>query len=431
MSFAQPTYLWALLGLLVPIVIHLWSKKEAKTIKIGSVQLLSESTSKQSSTIQLNEWWLLVLRMLIISLITLVMAKPQWYSKVDTNKLTYIVEPSFLQNENFIARFNNLEDGQEVRLLEDGLPIREDEVILSNDTNNPDYWSLASEMNALKTDSIIVFTKGYATGLKGSRPETNHRIHWIIIDSVKVNEKPLIAYKNEERIQLYSITSNTTLSEISSQNIKLGEEYSLTSEEDSLFISTLKRKWKVPVVQQDPIEVNLFYADSLSIDRNYIQAALAALSDYVGWEIIVKSKVDSEVIEKEKPDLTIWLSTKEAPVPDHKLLLYKKDTIAASLISVGEDDSTFYLNRRITSENALSERLTENLLRILNINGEVKDVIAAVDMRTVTETDLQTNYKPSNKKKTQLAGRNLNPYVWGLLFVMLLLERFVALKRKQ
>ena len=44
MSFAHPLYLWTLLGLLVPIAIHLWSKKEAKTIKIGSVQLLSEST---------------------------------------------------------------------------------------------------------------------------------------------------------------------------------------------------------------------------------------------------------------------------------------------------------------------------------------------------------------------------------------------------
>ncbi|MEP0086438.1 MAG: BatA domain-containing protein, partial [Maribacter dokdonensis] len=84
MSFAHPSYLWALLGLLVPIAIHLWSKKEAKTIKIGSVQWLSESKSKQSSSIQLNEWWLLVLRMGIISLLVLLMAKPQWHSKVST-----------------------------------------------------------------------------------------------------------------------------------------------------------------------------------------------------------------------------------------------------------------------------------------------------------------------------------------------------------
>ena len=88
MSFAHPSYLWALLGLLVPIAIHLWSKKEAKTIKIGSVQLLSESKSRQSSSIQLNEWWLLLLRIGIISLLVVLLAKPQWYSKVSNKTLT-------------------------------------------------------------------------------------------------------------------------------------------------------------------------------------------------------------------------------------------------------------------------------------------------------------------------------------------------------
>ena len=53
MSFLNPTYLWALLGLLIPIAIHLWSKKEGKTVKIGSIELLRESDSKQTSIIKI------------------------------------------------------------------------------------------------------------------------------------------------------------------------------------------------------------------------------------------------------------------------------------------------------------------------------------------------------------------------------------------
>ena len=59
MTFLNPTYLWGLLGLAVPLAIHLWSKMEGKTIKIGSIQLLTEANPKQASSIHLNELFLL------------------------------------------------------------------------------------------------------------------------------------------------------------------------------------------------------------------------------------------------------------------------------------------------------------------------------------------------------------------------------------
>src|SRR5690606_9538570 len=94
MVFANPSYLWALWGLLVPLAIHLWSKKEAKTIKIGSIQLLDESNSRQSNSIQMNEWLLLLLRMLIVGLVVLLMAGPQWRTYKNKDQVTYFVEPS-------------------------------------------------------------------------------------------------------------------------------------------------------------------------------------------------------------------------------------------------------------------------------------------------------------------------------------------------
>ena len=432
MSFAQPSYLWALLGLLVPIAIHLWSKKEAKTIKIGSVQLLSESKSRQSSSIQLNEWWLLLLRMAIISLITLVMAKPQWQSKVNNSKLTYVIEPELAKNENFMARFTDLQADQEIRLLQSGLPINDIEYTNSEDFRSVDYWSLASEMNALQTDSIIVFSNGYAKGLKGARPETNHDINWIVLDSAQTVEKPLVAYQTEENITLFTANNGPVASKIATKNIELGDVYQLTSNGDSLqVLSSNSNSTKIPLIQQPALEVSLVYTDSLSADKTYIAAALAALSTYLNREIKVESSLDNEVLENKESDLTIWLSIKPAPVSAQKKLVFKNDTISNALIIKGEDENTFYITEKITTENAVSGRLTEKLLSILDVNKEVRELQAKADIRSVTEADLKTNFIENKASKTHQASWSLNPYLWVVLFVLLIVERFVAYKRTQ
>jgi hypothetical protein len=431
MSFAHPLYLWTLLGLLVPIAIHLWSKKEAKTLKIGSVQLLSESTSKQSSSIQLNEFWLLLLRMLIVGLLSMILAKPQWNSKVENSLLTYIVEPALSQNQDFMSRLNSLADGQEIRLLERDFPIWEYGSMIEKTTEVFDYWSLASEMDALKTDSIVVFTRGYRKGLIGSRPETNHHIKWIVVDAAQKVEKPLLAYKRGETLQLYSSVSSSYQTEISTKNILLGTEYVLNSVADSLTIVNGDTNSKVPIILQKPIEVSLYYSDSLVIDKRYLEVAFATLSQYLEREIIVDSRLDTLVTETEPTDLTIWLSEKSIPSSFQKILLLKNDSTAESLIEAGIESETYFLTQRINAANAVEQRLVENLLDILEVNKELNPLLAEVDLRSVSETELQTNYKVTDKRKPPLGSFTVIPYLWAALFIVLLVERLVAYSRKQ
>lgn len=431
MSFAHPSYLWALLGLLVPIAIHLWSKKEAKTIKIGSVQLLSESKSRQSSSIQLNEWWLLLLRIGIISLLVVLMAKPQWHAKVSNKSLTYIVEPELTQYSYFMSRFNALDESQEIRLLKENLPLKEDDEQATKNSVVQDYWALASEMDALHTDSIVVFTKGFVKGLKGARPETKHHINWIVIDSALSKEHPLLAYKKENQLQLYTARSASDEMKISSKLITLGSEYALNAQGDSLLISKKGTSKSVPVFTQDPIEVSIVYSDSLTADKTYVDAALKALSVYLDREIKVETKSDIDDFTNKEADVVIWLSNKQYPKTDQKLLVWKEDTMAQSIITVGEDDNTFYLTKHINSENAVSERLTEKFLGVLDVNSEVERLLEEVDHRYVTASELETTFTPGKEKQKQLASWNVNPYLWLVLFALLLVERLVAHKRKQ
>jgi hypothetical protein len=431
MSFAHPLYLWTLLGLLVPIAIHLWSKKEAKTIKIGSVQLLSESISKQSSSIQLNEFWLLLLRMFIVGLLSIILAKPQWNSKVKNSSLTYIVEPILSQNKDFMSRLDSLSDGQEIRLLERDFSIWEYGSMIEKTTEVIDYWSLASEMDALKTDSIVVFTKGYRKGLIGSRPETTHNIKWIVVDAAQKVEKPLLAYKRGEKLQLYSSVSNSFQTEISNKYISLGTEYILNSVADSLTVVNGDCISKVTVILQKPIEVSLYYSYSLVRDKSYLEAAFATLSQYLDREIIVDSRLDTLVNETEPTDLTVWLSEKSMPSSFKKIVVLKKDSITESLIEEGIEPETYFLTKRINAKNAVEQRLVENLLDILEVNKELEELLAKVDIRSVSETELQTNFKATDKSKPQLGSFTASPYLWAALFIVLLVERFVSYSRKQ
>ena len=60
MTIKNPTYLWALLGLLVPLAIHLWSRKSGKTVKVGSTQWLIASENTCLSSVQFYEVGLFV-----------------------------------------------------------------------------------------------------------------------------------------------------------------------------------------------------------------------------------------------------------------------------------------------------------------------------------------------------------------------------------
>ena len=125
------------------------------------------------------------------------------------------------------------------------------------------------------------------------------------------------------------------------------------------------------------------------------------------------------------------MSTKPAPVSARKTLVFKNDSISNALIIKGEDENTFYITERITTENAVSGRLTENLLSILDVNKEVSELQAKADIRSVTEADLETNFIENKASKTHQASWNLNPYLWVVLLVLLIVERFVAYKRTQ
>ena len=76
MGFLNPAFLFALVATTVPLLIHLWHRRQAKRINFGSLIFLTLAHRQTARRIQLYNWIILILRMIIVALITLAICRP-------------------------------------------------------------------------------------------------------------------------------------------------------------------------------------------------------------------------------------------------------------------------------------------------------------------------------------------------------------------
>ncbi|WP_375324156.1 BatA domain-containing protein [Flagellimonas sp. GZD32] len=428
MVFANPTYLWALLGLLVPLAIHLWSKKEAKTIKIGSIQLLDESNSRQSSNIQLNEWLLMLLRMAIVALVVLLMAGPQWRIKGNKKVVTYLVDPSLSQEKELSVILDSLAEASPVLLLDEGFSTWEIDLESEVDQTPPNYWQLAQKMDSLTSDSIVVFTKANLQGVRSKRPTTQKKVHWVVMESDEIKDEPLLAIEESSRMKLYAKSGNGTQTFLKSE--LLSENYTKTTEGDSLQINEEIGSIKVPLQTQDTISVNLFVADGFEADQKYTQAALRALAKYVEREINIelKSDVDDSVANA---NLNIWLKEDKPNDLEGTWLVFDESPLAQNLVEERNQQDHFVLTSRLTSKNTVEQHYAEQLLQVLDLDAELEQLLVQADERQMDVAEFKPNYQEPKTRKELATLKDITLWVFLILVVLMMAERVISYLKKQ
>ncbi len=429
MFFLNLPYLWALLGLLVPIAIHLWSKKEGKTIKIGSIQLLSEADSRQNSSIKLNELLLLLMRLLLITLVVLIMAEPQIKRDFENTKLTYLVEPSLNKNKTIATFLDTIKTEASFRLLQKGFPEFNLDDIPSSSETVPNYWQLAQEMDDLHSDSIIVFTNGFLKGLKGKRPEINANVEWIVLDEGETAEKIIKATKKDEEIELLSLVSNSqSLSYKKNMVSDKSNAIELNEASDSIKIDN---KWRA-LEAATPLKILIFNDASFSKEARYIDAAFKAISKYINRPVEIRAlNNNSTNLDTANFDCVVWLSKQESIEVSGKLLVFKPDIFASSLIVEGATNNVFYLTKALDSEIIIDEHLPEQLIKVLDLNSNLSNTILENDKRIIAKQELQPIYNATETQKNYASVSNISNWLWMLIAGLLGLERIVANYRKQ
>ena len=74
----QPSFLWALAGLAIPVVVHLVYKRKSRRIDLGTLRFLKSVLQANSHTRNLKRWLLLAMRLGCVALLVGVFARPYW-----------------------------------------------------------------------------------------------------------------------------------------------------------------------------------------------------------------------------------------------------------------------------------------------------------------------------------------------------------------
>ena len=271
-------------------------------------------------------------------------------------------------------------------------------------------------MQNIDSDSIVVYTKALASGFKGMRPSINKTMEWIIFDTEALTENlPIKARKVDDNVELLSMLSNANYTSF---------EKKLINESD--FTQT-----ELELVEENPVKIVLYYEDTFINDSKYLEASLNAASKHINRTFEI-TKTQDHNFDTEGFDLTIWLSNQSAlPKGVKKTLLFQEAHLSHSLIEESSVKNLFYLTNHLNTENSLDHFLPEQLLNILDINQDVKQVIEENDKRSFSKAELLPTFSDIKITSKKANYTSISKWLWLILGLTLLCERIVANYRKQ
>jgi hypothetical protein len=429
MTFLQSSYLWGLFALAIPIAIHLWSRKKVRTIKVGSTQYITETKSKQSNSIQLNEWLLLALRCLIISILVFILAEPHVSKAQEKADIAYVFEPSLLATEEGRARFNQI-PVEDRRLLSAGFPEWQEDGELIIGDELPNYWQLAQQMDQIAADSIVVFTYAFAKAVKGKRPVLKNNISWIYIDLESPVSEPLIAYAKNDSIDIITVVSDATKLAFAKTKISLSE-IAFNAAKDRIEIQTESGLQWVAVQTPKILNVTILYDKVEDAQRMYMEAAFRAIQKYTDRDLKVNAISISENINLDGSDYLVVLSDKLDPEVEIRSLVLQPDALAKTLIVPGNTPAVSFLTQKLSPQIVLEEQLVEQLLKWMQLDNDLNDKIEEKDNRVLSINQLQTKVTAETAVYKKTIEADMSAPLWIVLLLLLIGERLVASIRKQ
>ncbi|WMN10978.1 BatA domain-containing protein [Marivirga salinae] len=155
MNWLNPIALWGLTALVIPILIHLWSKNKTKEIAFGSIRFLRESSTLQSKKIQLSEIPLLLVRLIILVLVVMLMARWVNYQEVEKQKALLLgedvkVPEAYANDEITVFRASAFGENSNHWYLLEELAVEHPEIdslIYINDFRDTDFVGAIPKLN--------------------------------------------------------------------------------------------------------------------------------------------------------------------------------------------------------------------------------------------------------------------------------------------
>ncbi len=304
LQLLQPIWLYAIAGVIVPVLIHLWNIRPGKVLQVGSIALLKEEGKQQSRRLQLTDLLLLLLRCLMIILLALLLAKPVWRQRPAVKEKGWVLvekdrAPETYQQ--FQPQIDSLlQAGYTLHYFAPGFEQVSRSSALEAAANDAadstlfSYWALLSALQQQRKGNypVFLFTTNYLHRFNGPRPVIDTSIHWFAYtpaDSVSTWQAD--AYTTASgKIRVKQVTSRPR-----------GTAYSF--EEPSVAAA--------PPADTTSLRITIF-ADSYTQDARYLKAAITAIQQYTQRRMQV-TMVSQQAALPAETDWLYWLSTRPLP----------------------------------------------------------------------------------------------------------------------
>ncbi|AMM50683.1 hypothetical protein TH61_05125 [Rufibacter sp. DG15C] len=335
LQFLHPVWLWAAAGVVVPIAIHLWNKKPPKTVQVGSIRWLQPSQSQKLSSIHLSQVWLLLLRCLMVLLLALLLAQPQWTRPITAQPENHVyLHPALLQKQ-YLSQITTTVDslagkGWQVHTLASGFPklsLDQETSIASfqSDSTTADTTNAWARLRVLTRSfpshaKAWIFTTNLVRHHRGAQPALRAGFTWVPVSAPQTEvwlQEAYCTQKNQLRVkvgksddQAVIFTEHTVAKPAYGQTISLPQlpavKFTTHAQADSL---TLQGGAQNTIsLQKLPLQVLVQVDKARQADVRYLKAALQTALDYREQAYSLTASSSPQPLPSAAPDWVFWLT---------------------------------------------------------------------------------------------------------------------------
>lgn len=181
--FSAPLWLLGLFALLIPLLLHLWSRKPRQVIRVGTLRHVDLTADARSWSARLTEPLLLAVRLALLATIVFALAGLRLPIRRSTGSSgdLVLVDPALLRTPASLPFLDSLVREHElVRLLTPGLPKFQLGSAAVGETNATDLWARLAEADALvgAGGMIHVVARPRLVAMGGVRPRLRATVTW-------------------------------------------------------------------------------------------------------------------------------------------------------------------------------------------------------------------------------------------------------------
>jgi len=456
-SFLHPFAVAALLGLAVPLLIHLWERRQGRRVLVGSIRLLEESEEQRISYLKLTDLWRLILRAAIVVIFVLLLTGPGWRPKGDdasSSRHWVLVDPNLVIEGSLLAVLDSLQgQGFPIQLLASDFPIWAPEVRSGAADTSVSYWSLLTELSRRRPapDTVTIFGDPLLWRFTGKRPHLPLVVRWQSVPGGGPHSFIVAAWPGEGVVEVVVGRSAAEGTTFHRTGIPAQPGRHLLPEPLPPIVLTSDARpgaWQVQLASnlQPPVPVTsrpqrtayIYYDEAMVEDQHYLRAAIRAAAAFTGFTIDAKwlpvQEFKAPPVEKDdRSGWLFWLS--EQPVPPEATAVFSSRLIQyqpAQLYRDGffqeEGDRVALLRRLALPEmtSGIGDRLPAELIVLLF--WDVVESRPSNDQRHIAENQLQPEYKEGETGKSDDTAPyfSLHFYLWLALLGLFMVERLMT-----